>query len=342
MSPEELQQRLERYPRVSFGSFPTPLEPLSRLSRQLGGPHLWLKRDDGIGPGLGGNKGRKLEFLMADALRLRKRKVITFGDLQSNHAQMTAAACAALGLEAHLIFFQRRPPRFDGNLLLDHLLGAKMHFVPFGGGGDGSMTIEMTTKLVQLVSTLLVGPGGYFIPVGGHSVIGCLGYVNAACELHEQIVDLKRNIEKTTVVTAVGSGSTLAGLMAGFALLDSPIKLLGIDVGKLWKSFPASLARLARDLCAALGYSHLFRAEAVPIIEEAYVGPAYAAYTGESAAAIRILAESEGVLLDPVHTAKAFAGLLDRIDEYGDDEDIIFLHTGGVPDIWVLADRLAR
>lgn len=121
MNPEMLYARLQRFPHLSYGRYPTPLQPLKNLSRQLGGPQLWIKRDDGIGPGLGGNKGRKLEFLMAEVLRQNKRRVVTYGGLQSNHARMTAAACAALGLEAHLFFFDRRPPRLEGNLLLDQL-----------------------------------------------------------------------------------------------------------------------------------------------------------------------------------------------------------------------------
>jgi L-cysteate sulfo-lyase len=221
MSSEELRQRLERFPRLYFGRYPTPLEPLTRLSRQFNGPRMWVKRDDGIGPGIGGNKGRKLEFLMADALKRGKRKVVTFGDLQSNHAQMTAAACARLGLESHLLFFARRPRQLTGNLFLNQLLGARMHFIPFGGGGEGSMTLELTNRLVRLVSAFIAGPGVYFIPVGGLGLIGCMGYVMAACELQEQIERMKLDPEKVTVVTAAGSGGTLVGLMVGFEILKS-------------------------------------------------------------------------------------------------------------------------
>jgi 1-aminocyclopropane-1-carboxylate deaminase/D-cysteine desulfhydrase-like pyridoxal-dependent ACC family enzyme len=289
---------------------------------------------------MGGNKGRKLEYIMADVLRLQKRKVVTYGGLQSNHARMTAAACAALGLEAHLFFFERRPRKLEGNLLLNELLGARMRFIPFGGGGDASMTIEFTNRLVRLASAILVGPGAYFVPVGGHSVIGCMGYVEAACELHEQLSAQGVNPERVTVVTAVGSGGTLAGLMAGFALLDSPVKLLGIDVGKLWKTFPASLARLAGKLCATLDSPRTFRSGDVPMIEGAYVGPGYATLTPEAAVAIRILAQSEGIVLDPIYTGKAFAGLLDMLGDFSADEDIVFLHSGGTPGLWALADQI--
>lgn len=341
MTPEALQKRVARFPRLPFVTYPTPLEPLPNLSRELGGPTLWIKRDDGIGPGLGGNKGRKLAFIMAQVQRLGKRKVITYGGLQSNHCRMTAAACAALGLEAHLFFFEKRPFPLTGNLLLDKLFGARLHFIPFGGGGDASMTLEMTNRLVRLVAAVLVGPRAYFMPVGGHSVVGCLGYVEAARELHEQILTL--GLEEVTVVTAVGSGGTLAGLMAGLTLLDSPIQLLGIDVGKLWRAFPASIARLAGELCTALGQPHSFQAEDVPIIEGRYVGPHYAAFTAEAANAIRRLAGSEGIVLDPVYTGKALAGLLDLVGNgrYSTSETLIFLHTGGLPGLWAFGEQLS-
>ena len=331
MSSGTLKTGLNRFPRLLLAAYPTPLEPLPRLSQALGGPSLWIKRDDGIGPGMGGNKGRKLEFIMADVLRKGRQKVVTYGGLQSNHCRMTAAACVALGLEAHLFFFERRPDKLTGNLLLNRLFDANMHFIPFGGGGSASRTLETTDKLVRLVAAVLVSPRAYFIPVGGRSIAGCLGYVAGALELHEQVAAL--GLEKVTVVTAVGSGGTLAGLMAGFSLLDSPIKLLGIDVGKLWRAFPASIAKLAGQLCAALGQPHTFRAEDVPLIEDRYVGPGYAVLTTESVQAIRSLARREGIILDPVYTGKAFAGLLDGVENgrFAPDETVIFLHTGGLP-----------
>jgi L-cysteate sulfo-lyase len=305
-----------------------------------------MKRDDGIGPGLGGNKGRKLEFLMGAARQQGRRIVSTFGGLQSNHARMTAAACAQLGMTAHLFFFERRPPALLGNLQLNQLLGARMHFIPFGGG-DASMTIETTIGLVRLLSIVMAGPGAYYIPVGGHNVVGCLGYVEAAVELHQQVTDIGLDPNQVVVITAVGTGGTLAGLMAGLAMLDSPLRLLGIDVGKLWKAFPISLARLASRLCAHLGQANRFQAADVPIIEEVYSRPGYGRFSPMAAAAIRRLAQLEGILLDPIYSGKAFAGLLDMIGDgrFGRGplaaEHIIFLHTGGLPGLWAQADQLA-
>lgn len=338
MTPHELRICLAQWPQLNYVQRPSPLEPLPRLTANLDGPRLFIKRDDGLGPGLGGNKGRKLAFIMADVLAQKKQKVITYGGLQSNHARMTAAACAMLGLQAHLFFFEKRPSSLRGNLLLDHLFGARLHFIPFGGGGDASLTLETTNRLVRLVSAVLVGPGAYFMPVGGHGVTGCLGYVAAALELHEQVIAL--GLTNVTLITAAGTGGTLAGLLAGLTLLASPIRVLGIDVGKLWKAFPIGIAHLAADLCAALGEPHSFSPTEIPLIEERYVGSGYAAFTTAGAQAIRLLACHEGVLLDPVYTGKAFAGMLDlvRTQHFTGQDTLVFLHTGGWPGLW--ADEL--
>jgi L-cysteate sulfo-lyase len=341
LSQDDLRERLGQFPRLSYGQYPTPLEPLDNLTDLLKGPQLWVKRDDQLGPGMGGNKGRKLEYLMADVLRLGKKKVVTYGGLQSNHARMTAACCAAHGLEAHLFFFDKRPEEFKGNLMLDRLFGAKLHFLPVGAGGDASMTIETTNRLVRLVSMAFVSPGAYFFPVGGHNMTGCMGYVRAALELQEQIKDKGFEDERITVLTACGTGGTLAGLLAGFKLLAMPMKVLGIDVGKLWKAFPASIARITTELCQAFGPMGKIQPAEVPLVEGKYVGQGYAVFDMAAAEAITILARSEGVLLDPVYTGKAFAGLLDMVrkGQFGQEDHIIFLHTGGAPGLWAYADE---
>ena len=325
-----LQERLDRIPRLSLCQTPTPLEHLPRLSATLK-HELFIKRDDGIGPGLGGNKTRKLEYLLADAKHKGARKVVTFGGLHSNHARLTAAAATQLGLEVHLFYFEPRPSRLEGNLLLNHLLGAKMHFVPFGGGGG--MSIEASNRLVRLLAFATVGPN-YFIPVGGHCCIGALGYTRAAMELTEQA--RSQGVERAKVILAAGTGSTLAGLLAGFSLLRSPMRLLAIDVGKLWKGFPASIAHLAGEICAYLNEPFDFEPAKIPLLEATYVGPGYAQPFPPANAAIRFLARQEGILLDPVYTGKAFAGMLDLIEKgaLGKDEPLIFLHTGGLPSLF--------
>ncbi len=324
-----LQSQLDRYPRLPLANYPTPLHLLPHLSEQLQRP-IFIKRDDEIGPGGGGNKTRKLEYLLADARQCGVRKVATFGGLQSNHARITAAAARRIGMEPHLFYFERKPPRLEGNLFLNELFGAKMHFIPFGGGGEASMTLETTIRLVRLIAWLRIGPH-YFIPVGGHSWRGCLGYVRAALELDEQAQALEMN--NAYVVVAAGSGGTLAGMIAGLHLIGSSLWPVGIDVGRLWRDFPTSIARLASELCARLDQPHTFTATEIPLIENTYVGSRYAVPSEQGVAAIRRLAQTEGIILDPVYTGKAFAGLLDLVERgrLGRDEPIIFLHTGGWP-----------
>jgi 1-aminocyclopropane-1-carboxylate deaminase/D-cysteine desulfhydrase-like pyridoxal-dependent ACC family enzyme len=293
---------------------------------------IYIKRDDGIGPGLGGNKTRKLEYLLAEAQRRGMHKVVTFGGLQSNHARITTAAACKLGMESHLFYFDRRPERLEGNLLLNQIMGAHMHFIPLGAGGDGTLrvTLETTNRLVHLLAWLRAGRH-YFIPVGGHTWRGCLGYVHAAIEIEMQARAL--GIEDAYLVLAAGTGGTLAGLLAGLRLIGSSLRPLAIDIGKLWKGFPASLARLTGEVCSRLGENLMFRAEEIPLLEAVYAAPKYGVPSQSCQAAIRRLARTEGILLDPVYTGKAFAGLLDLIEkgELGSDEPVIFLHTGGLP-----------
>jgi D-cysteine desulfhydrase family pyridoxal phosphate-dependent enzyme len=328
-------------PRLPLGEYPTPLEPLPRLSRQVGRP-IYVKRDDLIGPGMGGNKTRKLEYLLGEAQAQRARKVVTFGGLQSNHARLTAAAANRLGMQTHLFYFERRPAQMSGNLLLNQLLGAQMHFIPLGGGGNG-MSLETTIRLVRWVARLVVGRH-YFIPVGGHNATGGLGYAEAAVELDRQA--RRMDIPEACVVLAAGSGGTLAGLMAGMALANSSLGLLGIDVGKLWKGFPASIAHLAGEICTRLGQPRSFAPAQTPLLEAVYVGDGYGRPSAAGCAALRRAARLEGLLLDPVYTAKAFAGLLDLAERgrlgsitLRPGQPLIFLHTGGVPALFAFEEE---
>jgi 1-aminocyclopropane-1-carboxylate deaminase/D-cysteine desulfhydrase-like pyridoxal-dependent ACC family enzyme len=325
---DELRARLEAHPRVVLSETPTTLAPLERLSAALGRPVL-VKRDDLLGPALGGNKTRKLEYLMADARRQGATRVATFGGLQSNHARLTAAAASLLGMEAHLLYFDPRPEHFTGNLLLNERLGARMHFFPLASKRPRPRSLETTIRLARLLARLRVGPH-YFIPVGGHTWTGALGYVRAAVEIDEQARGL--GLGDAWLVLAAGSGGTLGGLLAGLRLLGSPLRPLGIDVGGLWKDFPAAVAHLAGEVCARLGEPHVFEPEEVALVERTYVGEAYGRPSAEGNAALERLARAEGILLDPVYTAKAFAGLLGEAERgrFG-SAPVVFLHTGGVP-----------
>jgi L-cysteate sulfo-lyase len=338
-----LSEALAAFPRVTLGAFPTPLQPLPRLTAAVHGPQLWVKRDDAVGPAMGGNKTRKLEFLFGQARAERAEVVATFGGLQSNFARQMVAGARGLGLPAHCFYFARRPARLEGNLLLAQLMGAHLHFVPFPGGDDGSLTIERATRLVRLLAAVSPGCLGrrvFFMPVGGHTAVGALGYVAAALELTEQLQSA--GIDQATIVLAAGSGGTLAGLMAGLRLLGSRHQLLGIDVGKLWRGFPASIAALASESCVLLGQPQRYAAADVPLIERTYVGQGYARPTPAGLAAIHKLAELEGLLLDPVYTAKAMAGLLDLAQQgrWGRQAHVVFLHTGGAPALWAYPDSL--
>jgi D-cysteine desulfhydrase len=337
LSGDSILQRLERFPRIPLAEYPTPLEHLPHLSYQLK-REVFIKRDDYLGPGLGGNKTRKLEYLLAEAGERRMRKVVAFGGLQSNHARITAAAARKLGLEPHLFFFESRPKKFTGNLLLNQLMGAHMYFNSLGAGGDGSRTLEATNRMVRLLAWLRLGRH-YFIPAGGYSWRGCLGYVRAAIEIEAQAHAL--GIENAHMVLAAGTGGTLAGLLAGLTLMESSLSLLGIDVGKLWKGFPASLARLTGEICGHLGAKRVFEPGEIPLLEGIYAAPKYGVPSPGCRDAIRRLARTEGILLDPVYTGKAFAGLLDLVEkgQLGSDEPIIFLHTGGLPALFAFESK---
>jgi D-cysteine desulfhydrase family pyridoxal phosphate-dependent enzyme len=327
MTSAELLARLDVHPRILLGETPTPLRRLERLSAELGRP-LFVKRDDLVGPALGGNKTRKLEYLLAEACQVGAKKVVTFGGLQSNHARLTAAAASMVGLEPHLFYFEARPKTLTGNLLLNELLGARMHFLPLSPKRPRPRSLESTIRLARLLARLRVGPH-YFIPVGGHTWTGALGYVRAAVEIDEQARGL--GIADARLVVAAGSGGTLAGLLAGLRLVGSRLRPLGIDVGNLWKDFPAAVACLASEVCKHLGDPLAFASADVPLVEGTYVGEAYGRPSEAGRAALERLARAEGILLDPVYTAKAFAGLVGEARRFGPDEPAVFLHTGGVP-----------
>jgi 1-aminocyclopropane-1-carboxylate deaminase/D-cysteine desulfhydrase-like pyridoxal-dependent ACC family enzyme len=210
------------------------------------------------------------------------------------------------------------------------MLEAHMHFLPLGGGADGSRTIEATNWLVHLLAWLRLGRH-IFIPVGGYSWRGGLGYVRAAVEIESQARGL--GIGNAHLVLAAGTGGTLAGLLAGLTLMESSMHLLAIDIGVLWKGFPASLSRLAGEVCAHLGEPRVFPPEEIPLLERTYAAPGYGVPSGLCRDAITRLARIEGILLDPVYTGKAFGGMLDLIEKggLGSNEPVIFLHTGGLP-----------
>ncbi|HWX49092.1 MAG TPA: D-cysteine desulfhydrase [Roseomonas sp.] len=317
---------LARFPRIRLGHLPTPLEPMENLSRHLGGPRLWIKRDDATGLSTGGNKTRKLEFLMAEALAQQADTVITQGATQSNHARQTAAAAAKLGLACHILLEDRtgdHSPAYaqSGNVLLDKLHGASISRRP--GGAD--MQAEMEALAEELRAK---GKRPYVIPGGGSNPVGALGYVNAALELVNQAAEMGLRIDH--VVHATGSAGTQAGLVTGLVALNSGIPVLGIGVRAPREKQEANVLALAQRTAEHLGVPGIVKAEHV-VANCDYVGQGYGIPTEGMVEAVKLLAEKEGILLDPVYSGKGMAGLIDLIGKgrFGKDENVVFLHTGG-------------
>ena len=317
--------KLANYSRLRFAHLPTPLEPMENLTRLLGGPTLYIKRDDCTGLSTGGNKARKLEFLMADAQRCLADTVVTHGAVQSNHVRQTAAIAAKLGFGCHILLEDRTGDRTQeylnsGNVFLDRLHGTEISWYPTG--------TDMTTALQAAVDRLAQqGRRPYAIPGGGSNAIGALGYANCAVELLGQVRE--RGIRLDHVLLATGSAGTQAGLLAGFASAGTETKVLGISVRAPRDVQEANVFKLAATTAELLGDRQVGR-EAV-IADAGYVGPGYGILTPEIAEAVRLVARSEGILLDPVYTGKAMAGLIDlvRKGHFRKGDHLVFLHTGG-------------
>ena len=309
---------------------PTPLEPADRLGRAIGlAPgRLWVKRDDLTGLATGGNKARKLELLVADALARGSRVLVTAGGPQSNHARMTAAAAARAGLGCVLAFNADPPPAAEGNQLLDRLLGAVLRFV-------GPVPMEALNDIVAHIGAELDAAGrpAYVVPVGGSSPLGASAYVTAADEI---VADLGH--DDVLVVTATGSGGTQAGLAARLGHR----RVLGVDVGAL--ADPAPVVRgLAADVAALVG---LAAPAGEPRLLRDQVGDGYGAPTEGTRRAVRLAARTEGLILDPVYSGKALAGLMSLDPSVLDARAVVFLSTGGVPALftsryagWLAADE---
>jgi L-cysteate sulfo-lyase len=317
---------IARFPRVRLGHFPTPLEPMDNLSRVLGGPRLWIKRDDCTGLSTGGNKTRKLEFLMAEAQDQNADVVITQGATQSNHARQTAAAAVKLGMQCHVLLEDRTGYTATdytdgGNVLLDRLHGATVERRP----GGSNMQAEMDAVAARLRQQ---GRRPYVIPGGGSTPLGAIGYANAALELVQQSAE--RGLRIDALVHATGSAGTQAGLVAGLQALNSPIRLLGIGVRAPREKQESMVYDLACRTWALMGLrSELPRAAVEANCD--YVGDGYGLPTPGMVEAVTLLARTEGLLLDPVYSGKGMAGLIDlvRKGRFGPDQNIVFLHTGG-------------
>lgn len=320
---------LARFPRVRLAHLPTPLEPLPRLSEALG-IDLWIKRDDCTGLAGGGNKTRKLEFLLGDAFEQNADTLVTQGAVQSNHVRQTAAAAAAHGLKCEVILEERTGSKAidytrNGNVLLDHLFGATVRSVP--GGSDMPAELEKTATEVRAR-----GGRPYVIPGGGSNPIGALGYVDCAREIVVQADDLDLAVDR--IVTATGSAGTHAGLVAGLAVMGADIPVLGIGVRAPKEKQEANVLKLAEETAALLGRPGCVKAEMV-VADCDYVGEGYGLIDQGVADALMLAARTDGIVLDPVYSAKAMKGLI-ALASAGrfEGERVVFLHTGGAQGIF--------
>jgi L-cysteate sulfo-lyase len=317
---------LARFPRVFLAHLPTPLEPMTRLSRELGGPEIWIKRDDCTGLSTGGNKTRKLEFLMAEAQAMGADLVMTQGATQSNHARQTAAFAAKLGMACHILLEDRtgsNDPNYNtnGNVLLDHLHGAVTEKRPAG--------VDMQAEMEAAASGMRdQGQKVYIIPGGGSNPTGALGYVNCAFELLGQAND--RGLVIDHLVTATGSAGTQAGLIVGLRALNAGIPLLGFGVRAPRAKQEENVYNLALRTAEKLNCAGVVRREDV-VADTDYVGRGYGIPREDTLEAVRMFAELEGILLDPVYSGKGAAGMIDycRKGRFRKGERVVFLHTGG-------------
>jgi L-cysteate sulfo-lyase len=326
---------LDPFPRFPLAHLPTPLEPLDRLRDFLGGPHLYIKRDDCTGLAIGGNKTRKLEFLIGDALKQGATAVISEGGLQSNHVRQTAAAAAKAGLKCHLVLNRNVPidkPAYTagGNLLLDRLLGAAIHICDAGETRDGKAETLLSELRAQ-------GEVPYRIPTGGSNDVGAFGYAALIFELLQQARDAGLSIDR--IVVASASGGTQAGLVVGKELAGADLSVIGIDVDGEWETLMASVQSIAQDCARKIGLQREIRPDAFDLAR-GYAAPGYGMPNPGMIEAVGLLARLEGILLDPVYAGKAMAGLIDMVRQgrFGKDEVVVFIHTGGTPALFAYAD----
>jgi len=317
--------------RVPIAFLPTPLVEMRRLTEELGGPRIFVKRDDQTGLATGGNKARKLEFLIAEALGEGADTVLTIGGAQSNHARQTAAAGAMYGLRSVLVLRGSRPDHWNGNLLLDDLLGARVHWA-----GDKPLH---ETMMEMAREEEAAGRRPYLIPLGGSNAVGALGYVAAMEELMGQIEELELDVD--AIVFASSSGGTQAGMMVGARALGFRGQVVGISVDKTEKGLKATLAELVSQTAEYLGLGLSFD-EADLVVYDDYVGEGYGVLGDPEREAIRLMAKVEGLLLDPVYTGRAMAGLLDLIGKgvLGPEETVVFWHTGGTSALFAYNEGL--
>src|SRR4029077_4885452 len=326
--------RIEALARFRLAQLPTPIEELKSLSRELGGPELLIKRDDQTGLALERTKTRKLEFHVGQALEQGADTLVTAGAAQSNHCRQTAAAAARAGLHCQLLLNGTKPELPNGNLLLDELLGARIHWV---------QRSEREAKLSQIPDELRKHGGKpYVIPVGGSNGVGATGYVLAMTELADQLNGMSRRVDH--VIFASSSGGTQAGIVVGARVTGFNGKLHGVSIDRddsESATYEGELADIANETAKYVGFNAQFAASDFTVAYN-YLGGGYGVVSDLEREAIRLLASREGVLLDPVYTGRAMGALLDLIHKkaFRSDETVLFWHTGGAPALFAYAKDL--
>ncbi|MBN1267854.1 MAG: D-cysteine desulfhydrase family protein [Anaerolineales bacterium] len=313
--------------RFDFAHLPTALDPLPQLSRSLGGPEIWVKRDDMTGLAFGGNKTRKLEFLAADAAANNARTLITRGAAQSNHCRQTAAAARRCGLACTLVLTGTAPAQINGNLLLDNLLSAEIIWTQ---QQDPDQVLQNVFAAKQKA-----GDGPYLIPYGGSNEVGASAYAFAIKELKQQDAAFDR------IVFASSSGGTQAGMVVGAHIFNYPLHILGISVDLHAEELSDSVASLATRLASFLGEPFSFSPGMIDV-DDSFLGGGYGVLGDLESEAVRLFAREEGILLDPVYTGRAAGGLIHliRSGAIGPDERVLFWHTGGTPALFAYAEGL--
>jgi L-cysteate sulfo-lyase len=328
---------LSGFPRVSLAHLPTRLEFLPRLTEHLGGPEIWVKRDDCTGLATGGNKTRKLEFSMGEALEQGADTIVTVGAVQSNHVRQTAAAAAKLGMRCEVLLEHRveKPSNLylnSGNVLLDRVLGAHLREYPKGTDFDAVMND---------IARDIRASGGtpYIIPGGASNPVGALGYVGCAEELLQQCEE--QDVAFDHVVLASGSAGTHAGMAVGLRARGSQVPILGLGVNAPRDEQEAKVFELACETAEYIERKGCVAREDI-VADCNYVGPGYGEPTESMNEAVLMLARKEGLLFDPVYSGKALAGMIDyiRTGRFKADQRIVFLHTGGVAGLFAYADKL--
>jgi len=315
-------------PRFPLALLPTPLVEAPRLSQALGGPRLFIKRDDLTGFGFGGNKVRGLEFYLAEALAQNADVIVTGAGPQSNHIRATAAAARVAGLDVVAVMHDSRPTENQGNLLLDELLGVEVRFT------DDPNRALVDVKIEAVADELRrAGRRPYLIPRGGASALGALGYVEAVQEIQQQLEAM--DVRPGWLVLGTGSCGTHAGLIAGGKSYGAVYRILGVTVSRTVAECVERINRISLEAAKLAGHEIEVKPEDV-LVRDGFIGPGYGVPTPEGVEAIRLVARAEGIFLDPTYTGKAMAGLIAEIrsGRIGKGETIIFLHTGGEPGLF--------